>query len=501
MAAAAHRHWVKRPEIAEPASLARICRFLALTSFAITAAMAVPIVWSVLEADGVTLHLAASTFVGLAVSASLAFYGQRARLSELSGKEAILSVALSWVVASAIVGLPYLLTGTTDNWLDALFEGVSGFTTTGASILTDLELIPRSVLMWRSFSQWIGGIGIIVLTLAVFPISRAGMQLYKAEVSGPTHERLTPRIQETAAFLWKVYLALTTTQIFLLLIGGLDFFDASTLAFSTIATGGFSPYARNVGHFGSVYVTWVTAVFLFLAAANLSFYHACLARDRLAKLKKNVELHFYVKVFLLFSVLLSCVLYAGGHAATLHEALRTGFFHTVSMLSTCGFFVSDYNLWPAAARFLLLVLMFVGGCSTSTSGGITCIRVAVMVRHVRDEFYRLLHPRAIVPASYGDVALEARVVSACFAFFIAYMGIFTLGFILLTLCGQDMTTAFSGAAATLGNVGPGFGMVGPSEGYAAQSAAVKCIYMVLMLCGRLEIFTLLLLFTRRFWRY
>ena len=490
-----------RSDIQESGSLARISRFLALSSFAITMAMIAPILWSIVERDGVTLRLVVSFFVGLAASASLAFYGQRVRLSELSIKETILSVVLSWITASAIVALPYFVAGVTADPLDALFEGISGFTTTGATVLTNLESVPRSILFWRSFSQWIGGIGIIVLTLAVFPISRVGMQLYKAEVSGPVHERLTPRIQQTATFLWKVYLSLTATQIALLMFGGLDLFDAATLSFSTVATGGFSPYRENVGHFSNAYVTWITSVFLFLSAANLAAYHALTMRGGLARLKDNIELRFYTKTFLLVGLLMTLVLFADGTVTSFSGALRTGFFHTVSMLSTCGFFIDDYNTWPSAARYLLLVLMFIGGCATSTSGGITCIRITVIIRHVRDEFYRLLHPRVVIPARYGDVLDETHVVAACFAFFITYMGIFALGFVLLTLCGQDLTTAFSGAAATLGNIGPGFGLVGPSEGYAAQPAAVKAIYMFLMLAGRLELFTLLLPFTSRFWKY
>lgn len=480
--------------------MSRVFRFLSITSAAITLSMIVPIVFSLSERDSGLLPLLASLSIGVCVSIMFAFLGYGAKIKDMANKEAIISVVLSWISASAIVALPYLFSGITTNYLDALFEGVSGFTTTGATVLHDLESLPRSILYWRSFSQWLGGIGIIVLTLAIFPVSGAGMRLFTAEVSGPTHNRLTPRIQGTASFLWKTYVVLTVLQTSLLMFGGgLDFFDATTLSFSTIATGGFSPYSDNVGHFASHYVNTVTGLFLFLAAANLTFYHIVVVKRTLKPLRENPEFRFYVSLFLVFSLLASLILYRSGFCDTLRDSFAQGIFHTMSMLATCGFFISDYNLWPSSVRHLMLVLMFIGGCAISTAGGITCIRAVIIIKHVKEQFTRILHPRAIIPIRFGSEAIETSVVSASFAFLIAYIGIFLLGFILLALLGQDMTTAISSAAATLGNVGPGFGMLGPMENYASQTAGVKMVYMSLMLCGRLEIFTLLILFTRRFW--
>lgn len=480
--------------------MSRVCRFLAVSSVFITAALLVPTLWSALERDGGLLSFAASFAVGASVSVLFAFLGLGTNLRDITIREASLAVVLSWVTASAIVALPYFFSGATPGYLDALFEGVSGFTTTGASILSNLRALPRSVLFWRSFSQWLGGLGIVVLTLAFFPASGAGMQLFKAEVAGPVHERMTPRIQETAIFLWKTYVTLTTLQIGLLMFGGLNFFDAATLSFGTVATGGFSPYRDNVGHFGSDYVKWVTAIFLFLAASNLTFYHTLFVRRTVKPLRENPEFRFYVFLLLLFGTLSTVILLTKGHYPDLRTAAVEGFFHTVSMISTCGFFTGDYNLWPSSVRHLMFVLMFVGGCAISTAGGITCVRVVIILRHIKAEFTRTLHPRAIVPVQFSGQAIDPSVVSSCFAFFIAYIGIFLLGFVLLALFGQDLTTALSSAAATLGNVGPGFGMVGPMESYASQPAEVKIVYMLLMLCGRLGIFPLLILFTRIFRR-
>jgi trk system potassium uptake protein TrkH len=469
-----------------------------------TAAMSVfllfPAAWSAATADGGFWPLACSFAAGMAMGGAFFFAGRGVSLRDMNAREAILSVAGSWLASSFITGLPYLFSGVAPNCLDALFEGVSGFTATGATVLRALDSVPRGILLWRSLSQWLGGIGIVVLTLAIFPISGSGMQLYKAEVTGPIHERLTPRIQQTASFLLKAYLALTFAELFLLTAGGLGAFDSITLAFSTIATGGFSPYSDNVGHFASGYVKWVTAIFLCLSATNLTVFHALIVKKSLSPLSENPELRFYGNTLIVFGAAVSLILYRDGVYATARKSLEEGFFHTVSMLSTCGFFTTDYNLWPASARMLMLALMFCGGCAISTAGGMTCARVLLVLRHAGSEFTRRLHPRAIVPTRVGEASVDPRLVLSCFAYFSVYIAVFAAGFLMLALCGQDMTTAISGVAATLGNVGPGFGMAGPSEGYASMPGAVKAIYIFLMLCGRLELFTLLVLFTPKFWR-
>lgn len=478
----------------------RVCRFLSVVAFALAAALLLPIAWGLYDGGRGLGPLLLTLLLCAGVCIAMRAVGRGARFQEMRMKEALLAVPLSWLLASLLVGLPYRFDASVPTLLDAFFEGVSGFTTTGASVIPDLGRVPRSILLWRSFSQWIGGVGIVVLALAVLPASSAGMQLYRSEVAGPVHERLTPRIQQTAAFLWKTYVTLTTIQIALLLFGGLGLFDAMTLAFGTLATGGFSPYADNVGHFDSSYVKWVTAVFLFLAGANVTLFHAMLAKRSLSPLWKNPEFRFYAFLLLLFGVATSSLLYVGGVFASVRTASLEGFFTCVSMLSTCGYFISDYNAWPSSVRSLMLILMFCGGCATSSAGGITCLRVRIVLRHVGAEFRRLLHPRAVIPTRLGEEAVDSGVISSCFAFVIAYVALFLAGFGALALFGQDMTTAISGAAATLGNVGPGFGMIGPTESYAAQPGGVKVVYILLMLCGRLEIFPLLVVFTPSFWR-
>jgi trk system potassium uptake protein TrkH len=481
-------------------NLGLVARFVSVTTGSLSAFMLFPALWGAAAGDGGLRPLLYSFAAGLAVTAALFGVGRREKFGDMNAREAILSVVCSWSAASALTGLPYLASGAAPSFLDALFEGVSGFTTTGATVLSSLDGIPRSILLWRSFSQWFGGIGIVVLTLAFFPVSGAGMRLYRAGVTGPFQERLTPRIQETAAFLCKIYLALTLAEVAVLTVAGLDAFDALTLSFSTMATGGFSPYRENVGHFAGGLVRWVTAIFLFLSATNLTLFHAILIKRDASSVRENRELRFYVMTMLSFGAAVSLILYAQGVYGSPAKAMAEGFFHTVSMLSTCGFFTADYSAWPAAARLLLLALMFCGGCAISTAGGLTCARVLVILRHVGAECSRRAQPRAIIPTRIGSEPIENDTVMSCFSYFAAYMGVFVVGFALLGLFGQDMTTAISGVAATLGNVGPGFGMAGPGEGYAAAPAAVKCVYMFLMFCGRLEIFTLFVIFTPKFWR-
>ncbi|MDR1579819.1 MAG: TrkH family potassium uptake protein [Synergistaceae bacterium] len=481
-------------------NFSRPARFVSVTTAAVSLFMACPALWGAASGDGGAVPLYSAMAVGMLFSGLLYLASRENSVGDMDAREAILSAVGSWVFASAVTGLPYFFSWAAGSFLDAMFEGVSGFTTTGASIIEDLAAVPPSILLWRSVSQWVGGIGIVVVTLAVFPMSDAGMRLYKTEVTGPFHERLTPRIHGTAVILVKTYLILTCAQVVMLLFGGLGIFDALTLSFSTAGTGGFSPYRDNVGHFAGTYVKWVTAVFLFLSASNLTFLYSLAVRKSLRPTGENPEMKFYAFMLIVFGTLISSLLYLDGTCGSARESLTDGFFHTVSMLSTCGFFTADYNEWPASVRTLMLMLMFCGGCSISTAGGMTCARVLVVFRHIGAEFRRRLHPRAIVPTRVGESPANEGVVSACFAYVTAYIAIFTAAIAIVGFFGLDITRAFSGVAATLGNVGPGFGMAAPGAGYASLPSAVKIVYMFLMLCGRLEIFTLLAVFTPDFWR-
>jgi trk system potassium uptake protein TrkH len=475
----------------------RPARFITITVAGVSLFMVFPALWAAVSGDGGAAPLFYALTAGMLFSGLLYFVSRKYSVGDMNAREAILSVAASWVLASVITGLPYFFSRAAGSFLDAMFEGVSGFTTTGASVIEDLAAAPPSILLWRSVSQWLGGIGVAVMALAVFPVSGAGIWLYRAEAAGPFYERLTPRIQGTAVILVKTYLILTCAQIAMLLLGGLGVFDALTLSFSTVATGGFSPYSDNVGHFAGIYAKCVTAVFLFLSASNLTFLSSLVSKKNLRAANGNPEMKFYAFMLTVFGALISLLLYMGGVFGSVWESLAEGFFHTVSMLSTGGFFIVDYSEWPASVRILTLMLMFCGGGSISAAGGMTCGRVLTVIRHIGAEFKRRLHPRAIVPTRAGDSPMDEGVVSACFAYVTAYIAIFAAAIAVVGFFGLDTAAAFSGVAAALGNVGPGFGTAAFG---ASLPSAVKMAYMFLMLCGRLEIFTLLALFTTDFWR-
>lgn len=479
----------------------RICIFLSLTSGVVGAFMLLPIMFSEIYSDGCTLALFKSAAAAAVASCLLAAAGRGGSLQAMTRREAILAVVLAWCMAGTLASLPYHLTGTMPTYVDALFEGVSGVTTTGATVLRGFDEAPRSLIFWRSLSQWIGGIGIVALTLVFFPASSAGMQMFSAEISGPVNERFTPRVQRTARFLLKTYVALTAIQALLLLtFGGLSFFDALNLSLSTAATGGFLPYKDSIGHFDSGVVELITAVFLFFAATNVTLYHAVIASRSIGPIKRNTEFKFFVGIVVFVGILTSATLKYEGFCSDIWSSFRDGFFHTVSMISTCGYFTQDYAHWPPSLRYLSLVLMLMGGCAVSTAGGITCVRAITALKHTKQEFARLLHPRAILPVRFSGRAVPYSMVSACYAFIIAYLLILLAGFVVLTMLGQDMVTAISSAAATLSNLGPGMGMTGPTRSYAEQSSSVKAVCMVLMVAGRLEIFTLVVLATKDFWR-
>lgn len=439
-----------------------------------------------------------SSVVGLAISGAAHVLGRGADLSKIDVREALLAVVISWIFAAAAAGLPYLFSGVLEPF-DAFFEGASGITTTGASVIVDLSIVPRSILLWRSFSQWIGGIGIIVITLAFFRVSGAAIQLFKAEVTGPVRDKLTPRVQKTAAFMLKAYVIITLAQLLLLAIGGLDIFDAAALSLATAATGGFMPYAESVGHFSGPFVKIVVAFFLILASTNITDYHSIFVKRSIKDVLNEPEIRFFIFILALFSFGTTMILWTHGTFPTFLSSAYNGIFHSISMISTCGFFTTDYSAWPSAARHLLLIMMLIGGCAISTSGGITCARTAIIMRHTKEEFVRLMHPRAVIPVRFGSKNIKDEVVAASFAFFVAYLIAFLLGTVALAMTGQDLTTALSSAASTLGNVGPGFGLVSPTFGYAAQNVGAKSIYIVLMFFGRLEIFTIMAIFSKS-WR-
>ncbi len=419
---------------------------------------------------------------------------------DLSVREGYAVVSLAWLAIGAVGALPFLLTGTLSSPVSALFESVSGFTTTGATVFAEIESLPRGVLFWRSLTQWIGGMGIIVLGVAVLPfLGIGGMQLFKAEVPGPTPERLRPRITQTAKLLWYVYAGLTAAQVLLLLLGGLSLFDAVTHALTTLSTGGFSPKNASIAAFDSPYVQYVIIAFMYLAGVSFTLHYAALSRGARAYLRNHEWRFFTALVAGSAAVLLGTIL-VGGDAVPGEPAVRDALFQAVAIATTTGYVTADYETWALGGQILLLLLMFGGGMAGSTAGGMKTVRVETLIRHGFTELRKALHPRAVILTRLGRTTLREDVLLRILAFVLLYVGLFAAGVVVLAFLGHDLPTAVGAAAASIGNIGPGLGEVGAVDNYGGMGAVTHLVLIFLMLAGRLEIFTVLLLFHPELWR-
>ena len=437
--------------------------------------------------------------LGAAVLGALALgLGGRKR-SAMYAKEGLIAVALSWIVLSLVGALPFTLSGQIPFYLDAVFEMISGFTTTGSSILPAVEPLDRCMLFWRSLSHWIGGMGILVFVLAVLPMSgNRSMHIMRAEVPGPTVGKLVPRIRKTASILYLLYIALTLVETVLLIAGGMSFYDALLHSFATAGTGGLSTRALSIGYYNSAYIDIVVGVFMILFGANFSLYYLILLGNVRTALR-NEELHWFLGI-IAFAVLTIAFdirnLYGGvGHA------LRYSFFQVTSIISTTGFATADFNLWPEYSKFLLVLLMFVGGCAGSTAGGLKVSRVMLLFKSCTIEVKKMLRPRCIEEVRLDGKPVDSQTVYNALTYFTFYIIILLIAGLIVSLDGLDFTTNFTAALSCLSNVGPGLSLVGPTGSFAIFSPLSKIVLMICMLLGRLEIFPLLLLFVPFTWRW
>lgn len=417
---------------------------------------------------------------------------------ELQVREAFLTVALTWVTFSLLGAIPFMVSGHIPNLTDAFFETMSGFTTTGATILTDIEVLPKSLLLWRNMTQWLGGMGVIALAVAVLPfLGVGGVQLFKAEVPGPIKDKISPRISETAKILWGVYLLFTVVQILLLILGGLSLFDSVCVTFGTLATGGFTPTNASIAAFPSPYIHYVVIVFMFIAGVNFSLHFWAL-RGKFNLYLNNPEFRFFLGITGLATGLIMAARLVEGEAFS-EEFFRSTLFQTVSIVTTTGFVTHDYEQWPFVTQIILLALMFFGGCTSSTGGGIKNVRILVAFKFMGSELKKLFHPHGVFPIRMGDRTVQDRQVANIIGFISLYILIFFVGVMAMTGLGLNIDTSIGAVAATLGNVGPGIGGVGPVENYSHLPAIGKWVLSFLMMVGRLEIFTVLVIFTRPFW--
>ena len=446
------------------------------------------------HARGFLLSIASTAVSGLLL---IGIFKRSTR--DLSHRDGFAIVAFGWISATFFGGLPYLFTGSLDSLVDACFEAASGFTTTGSTVLTDIEKNSNGVLFWRGLTQWLGGMGIILLSMAFLPfLGVGGMQLYKAEVPGPTADKLTPRISHTARVLWQVYVLISAAQVLVLLVGGMNLFDSICHTFTTMATGGFSTKNISVEHYRSPFIEYAIVFFMFVAGANFSLHYQFLKGNYRA-LGRDPEFRFYTGVVLMSTLFITINLLPGLSGDVL-KSFRLALFQVVSIQTTTGYSSVDFEKWPAFSQYVLLALMFIGGCAGSTGGAIKCIRIYVLIKEAARELYRLVHPHAVAPVKLAGKVLSQDTLNGIRALFFLYIGIFLLASLAVSLLGADIITSVSAVATTLGNTGPGLGEVGPLDNFAHLPAASKWILTACMLFGRLEIYTLLVLIYPEFWR-
>jgi len=415
----------------------------------------------------------------------------------LSHKDGFLIVALAWIMLSTLGAVPFLTMGVCDSLIDALFESTSGLTTTGATVLTGLDRLPPSILFWRSMQEWLGGMGIIVLAVAIMPmLGVGGMQLFKAEAPGPVKDKITARVTETAKVLWYLYLGMTLIAALALWLAGMTPFDAINHAMCTVAIGGFSTHDASIGYFDSDLIRLLMVMFMLMAGVNFTLHFTSLRRSFSPMVYfRDDEFQAYVKWFaFLILVVGGIAVLSGGDGPV--DAL----FNVVAVATTTGFAVSDYAQWPPAANLLMLMSMFVGACAGSTGGGMKVVRILLLFRQGTREIRRLIHPQGVIQVKLGGQNLSPSLASALWGFFALYLVSFVVIAVLVALTGVDMVTALSAAAACLTNTGPGFGEVGPASNFAGIPAAGKVVLMGAMILGRLEIYSFIVLLVPEFWR-
>ncbi len=428
----------------------------------------------------------------------------KSRPFRISTSNGFLFVTICWFTAGIIGSLPYQIAGITEafpTYADALFESMSGFTTTGASVLSDIESLPKSLLFWRSFTHWLGGMGIIVLVIAISPLLRSGGQLLVgAEVTGLSIDKTVPTIGKTAKILWLTYIILTACEVILLNIFGMDIFDAVTHSFGTLATGGFSTKNASLGHYDSIQIRATVTLFMVLAGVNFNLYYRMLNR-RTRTIFRDPEFRAYMLILLGASLLISFSLVSRGGRGWNADTIVTALFHSASITTTTGYVAENYILWPVAAQAVLFLLMFTGASSGSTGGGIKIIRLLLMGKQGAGEMKYLLHPQGVFETKLEThIGGRRAVVHAAAGFIALYFIVVAVTMLLLAFHGYDILSSLATALATVGNIGPGFGLIGPTENYGFYPPQIKYFLSVVMVCGRLELFTVLILFLPRFWK-
>ncbi len=440
------------------------------------------------------LSILATTLFGV-----LLIYTNAGTTSSIKTREGLAIVTLGWLFASIFGALPFYISGSVPTYVDAFFETVSGFTTTGATIITDIEVLPMGILFWRSFTHWIGGMGILVVAVAILRVlGSGGFHIFKAESPGPVADKIVPRIKDTAKILYTAYIVITVAEFILLMLGGMSAYESAIHTFGTLGTGGFSTRNASVGGFNSPYIFMVISTFMIMSGVNFSLYYD-LFRGKWKDVFENSELRLYLGIIavsvLAITIRTNLTVYHDWFKAFQHSL-----FQVSSLMTTTGYTSFDYEQWDTFSKAILFMLMFVGGSAGSTGGSIKVIRILALIKLVQREFTKILHPRSIVAVKINKQTVADDTLMNIASFFMLYMLIFIIGTILISLEGIGLLSAGSAVAATLGNIGPGFDFVGPTTTYAAFSDPSKLLLSFFMLLGRLELFTVLAILTPRFWK-
>lgn len=418
---------------------------------------------------------------------------------KLKGRDGFFIVALSWFLASLIGAAPFIISGAVPGFFDAFFESASGFSTTGSSILKDVETLPRSILFWRSFTHWLGGMGIIVFITALIPAFGINGQIVaNAETTGPTKSKISAKFSDNSKGVYLVYIIMTAAEVVLLLLGGLPLYDALVHTFGTVGTGGLSIYNASIAHYDNLYVEIVIAVFMFLAAINFNLFYLVKRRGVL-QVFKDEETKFYTTVTLIAGFIITIYNFAFDNFSHLGEKLSNAFFQVISILTTTGYATDDYDAWPTFSRMIIFALFFIGGCSSSTGGGIKCVRVLIGLKIARRSISLKIHPNRITPLTLNGTELGSGTAIKISNFIFTYIFTIFAGTLLISIDGFDFMTNLSATASCLGNIGPGFNLVGPTMNYSIFSSFSKFVCSMLMIIGRLELYTVLVLFSKNYW--
>lgn len=464
----------------------------------ISATFVLPVIVSFIYSE----YSNAFTFLKIAVAVFIAGFILRISIKPSVGpiriREGFFIVSLIWILFPLIGALPFVISGDIPNFADAVFESCSGFSTTGATILTDVEDMSQGMLFWRSFTHWLGGMGILILAIAITPILSKGKQNIALESTGPSIDKTSSKLSDTARQLYSIYLIFTVAEIILLMFGGMNLFDASIHTFGSVGTGGFSNYSDSIAHFDSLYIEIVIMLFMFLCGASFNLYFAGLRRG-VKVFWQNPEFKLYALITLSVSVLIAITLIVSGSSESIGSAVSDSFFQVISILTTTGFATANYDLWPQFAKSLLLLLFFIGGCASSTAGGVKVVRIMVLLKLVKRSIGTRLHPNAVIKIKLKNNNLSNDLVSNVTSFVFLYIVLIAIGSLLVAVDNYDMMTTASAVITCLGNVGPGFNLVGPELNFSIFSGWSKYVLSFLMIAGRLELFTFLAFLIPHYW--